>query len=342
MVDVFNDLTYAIKYEQLNLDLNNVYNTFAKTAISLAKIPDHSYGLDLCCGTGVSTYELLNNVPETRVVGIDRAENFLEMAKVKFGISNKTNLVFQMIKEKHPYPEVIKEKCHPKDLESHLREEIKSCEPFMESVSFYCRDASDMSNISRELFDYVLASQCIHWFRKKSDPEKPEIKPNLAYEKKVLEQVRNNLKTGGLFIFNTSGADYKFEDTRMNEIHFYKHPFYKTFLESLYAELDSKILSDEGYTFDHNEIERVMKENGFKIKDRLNIELPFEPNNLIESCLIAGQMSIFQEKNIDDISADERENILKRAIEQTIEKQGGSLTEIPVIETGVHYVTEKV
>lgn len=335
MSNVFEDPKFAVQYEQLNLDLNDPYGIFATTLIRLAAIPQGSKVLDLGSGTGIPTCRLIDIVEDIRVISVDKSKSNLEIALLKFGYI-EPDAVLERIRQEHPYPQILKALCDVKDLEAHLKEVITRYRKYKDKVSFYERDASQFSDISDKLFDYVLASQVIHWFRKKD--AKPN-EPNLDYERSVLQQVRGVLKEKGLFAFNTTGADYFFGDPNIDDIHMYKHPFYQHFMESVRPQLSIVSTSGKAYTFTSQEVERIMGENGFAIEKIERMELEYTPMNFKEICLISGQMQIFQKLGID-LPMEQREKILTEALQYAISKHPlGS--EMPIMETGVHYVVRK-
>jgi len=141
-----------------------------------------------------------------------------------------------------------------------------------------------------------------------------------------------------LLIFNTSGADYRFENDELNEKHLTNHPFYKAFSHSVNSQLG--ITEEEKqYTFDTSEIEKVMLENGFSIVARKDDVIYYEPKLLEEICLVGGHMGLFQARN-SDIPMKEQEKILQNALQYA--RKNASFYEYPqVIETAVHYVAQK-
>lgn len=337
MVNVFDTTRFAVQYEQINLDLGNIYDQFANTTLDLMSIVDGSRILDLGCGTGISTSKLFDTNKKISVVGVDQSEAFLEIAKLKFGLKDNFDFYARIIRDEHPYPHFIKDYCEIKDLEAHLREEIQGHQRFRGGVTFHQLDASQISDVVDTQFDYVLASQIIHWFRKKdTSPDQP----NLEYERAVLQQVRNSLKMNGLLGFNTSGSDFRFEGDTMNATHLLEHPFFRAFMESINSQLGQEQPKSREYTFDHKEIERIMSENGFKIEST-DQKLIWYDNPLViaEICFVGGQMQIFQNQGIES-PIEERERVLREAVNFALSKS--SPDERPVIETGIHYVVRKI
>jgi len=149
------------------------------------------------------------------------------------------------------------------------------------------------------------------------------------------------LKQGGLFVFNTQGADYDFGDEDINTLHIFHHPFYKAFHESIYKQLGHEVPKTNSVKAYHEErVRQVLSENGFKFLRLKNtiIERPY--NSLIETCLVCtGNMGIFQSEGIE-ISNEERAKIIERAVEENLEK--GLLESKPVAEVGVHFVAQKL
>ncbi len=334
MVNVFADFKYAIQYEQVNLDANESYRQHAKESINLAKPIYGKRILDLGCGTGISTCEIFDQLNEINVVGLDQSEAFIKMASFKFDKLGYLEDIIKIVKKDHPYPKILREKCDVKDLETHLIEVHNKYKKFKEKMNFYCKDASELLSVQEKPFDYILASQFIHWLRKKD--AKPG-QPNLDYERIVLQQVRDVLIFGGKFSFNASGADFKFNDSNMNEIHILNHPFYRSFTESLNSQLD--LIKKREYTFDNKEINRIMKENGFNIESYKEIIINRNSKTIIETCLVGGHMQMFQKSNIE-LPIEEREKILEEALNYAFKKSSPNVK--PVIETMIHYLVRKI
>lgn len=337
MVNIFDSFEYALQYEQLSLDTDQSYKRFAETSVSLVEATGVSKVLDLGCGTGISTCVLFDKFEDIKVVGLDRASLFLKMASYKFGKLEDTEEVFETIKKKDYYPGILRKEGDIKDLEEHLRVIFRDYKKFKDNVVFYCKDASELYSIDEGEFDYVLANQFIHWLRKEGI--KLGDRPNLDYERIVLQQVRNKLKLGGRFGFNTSGADFRFDDQNLNDIHVLEHPFYIAFNKSLHSQLDLDFISTRNYTFDHDEIARIMDENGFKILGNESVVINRNPKSLIEVCLIGGHMQIFQKANIS-LNIEERTKILKDALSYALRVSSPGIK--PYIETGAHYLVRKV
>jgi len=335
MVNVFDDFRYAMQYEQVNLDLDNTYNQSAKESIDLAKPIRPSLVLDLGCGTGVSTYELFNSFSGINVVGLDKSGPFIEMASFKFNKLGSLESLLQKIRDNNPYPKILRDNCDVLDLETHLKSVVDKSGKFRENVSFYVKDASEISSLQEKSFDYVLANQFIHWLRKK-DAKQDE--PNLDYEKNVLQQVRDKLKQEGKFSFNMSGADFEFDNPSINEMHLLNHPFYSEFTKALYSQLGLEQPAKRVYTFNHAEVERIMEENGFNIEKTKHKIINRTPKMLLEVCLIGGHMQAFQKMNIDS-TMQEREKVLEESLSYASKKS--SPNSKPVIETGIHYLVRK-
>ena len=70
---VFDSLSYAALYELDNLLFDNGYGKIARDSINLADIAKGSRGLDIGCGTGISTCKLVDMVPGIKVKGIEKS-----------------------------------------------------------------------------------------------------------------------------------------------------------------------------------------------------------------------------------------------------------------------------
>lgn len=337
MANVFKNLEYAVQYEQINLDLDDGYGRYSQELIELAQIPSGSNVLELGCGTGISTYRLITNVPKIKVLGVDQSEEFLRMAKLKFGIEDSSELR-EIIEKGNHYPSILKSYGVFLDLKKYLADVSSKYIEHRNQVEFQQADASELEIFAKkEEFDYVFANQMIHWLRKKD--VKPGEPLNYEYEKQVLTNVNNILKPRGYFAFNTSGDDFRFEDKSLNEEVYFNHPFYQAFQKELGNSLEIKNNYEKNYTFDDAEIRRIMKENNFVVNERKILNSSWKPSQLLEICIVGGKMKIFQEMGIN-IPYKESEQILERVLKQTLSKVDPS--QKPIIEHGIHYVAQKI
>ena len=104
---VFDSLSYAALYELDNLLFDNGYGKIARDSINLADIAKGSRGLDIGCGTGISTCKLVDMVPGIKVKGIEKSGAFLNLAKVKFGYGDLKRTLENIGEDRH-LPEILK------------------------------------------------------------------------------------------------------------------------------------------------------------------------------------------------------------------------------------------
>ena len=90
--------------------------------------------------------------------------------------------------------------------------------------------------------------------------------------------------------------------------------------------------------FNHDEIVRIMQENGFTIQKKEEQHIQYSPEALLEVCLIGGYMQIFQ-KAIIDLPDQEYNQLLSDAINHA--QAHARTNESPVIETIIYYTAKK-
>lgn len=335
MTDVFEGLEFNLKIKLLNYLLHS-YTAHASDSILTADIPKGSRVIDLGCGTGISTETLFDLVEDVSVVGIDRYESPLKIAKFMFGKSDDPETIRHALTQTRLLTEILEKYCGIPDLSPELLAAAERYRKYHARVDFFQRDGASISELGLAPADYVLASQFIHWPRKEKNNAGL---PNLEYEAKVLSEVRSALKPQGSFVFNTSGSDYRFDNDRINQMHLTRHPFYNAFMQRLNEALGKISHRQDEYTFDHQEIQRVMSQSGFRIdKIRQSIH-PMRPLELITVCLIGAHMQKFQKEGIE-MPFDERERAIAEAINYALKMY--PVISGPVAETSIHYVTRKV
>lgn len=337
MTDVFQNLKFALQYEQRNLNIGseNAYGRFASESIDLAEINSDSIVLDVGCGTGISTTTLVDKVKNVTITATDRSPQFQEIAKLKFGLSENVEKILSVADvQTTAYQDLLKEKWENKDLSEHLKSQIRKYSNFKDNLDFHILAHNELEKLNEEFYDVVLLSQGIHWFRNNDG------KIDLNYEKECLQGVERRLKKEGTFVFNTNGEFYDFEDKKLNEMHISFHPFYTSFYESVYSQLGLKVPKNKkNKAFNDSEIKKALKENGFNIIRKKNMLITRKKNSLIETCLVcSGNMSIFQSEGIN-LSYEDRFKVIKKAVDDSLKR--GLLETKPVAETGVHYVAKK-
>lgn len=216
MVSVFNEHT-TLRY----LQFEDIYRRGARFLASC--IPKTGLPLlDVCCGTGFSTRELV----ERRMVGIDHASPVdavdsspaqLAIARVFFGL------------------DVL-----PDNANQRIRDACREYSLF-DGVTFYEHDARDLSSLFCERrFVGAICNQGLHWVL--SDDEKKKrgiIEDNAAAFFSSLSDV---IRRDGIVALNSSGAQVRFENqtlpdgTRMRDAHILSHPLFCAYQDTL-AEL---------------------------------------------------------------------------------------------------------
>lgn len=194
---------------------------------------------------------------------------------------------------------------------AHLLLQAEKYSPLRNRVAFHHKEAGSLEEIADGTFDHAIASQVFHWFRKEKGEKSG---PNLEYERRAPSLINKALKTDGTFAFSTGGCDFRCEDLTINERHFMFHPFYVAFREALAAKLGIPYEKNHTYTFDYDEIRRLMDENGFEVIDRGMAFADFPPHGLIEICLVGTQMQVFQKQGLQ-MSMEDRERLLLESID---------------------------
>jgi len=342
MVNIFDDLESSLKYEQFEIDSGNIYQKFAKSLaeLSLPHISKMKRGLDLGCGTGISTSTLFDYLRNTVYIeGVDKSKPYLDIAILRFNLQEKRNFenIFNKIEKGEYYPSIIKERCNIQDLLSYIKQQQGIYKKFKDKVAFHCKDASDLEGI--ENVDFVFSNQFIHWPRKKDGGSIEN--PNLKYEQEVLQSVKNILNKRGFFSFNTSGWDFEFSNPNMNKMHRAKHPFYTSFRKRLSSILRLEYTVADKLTFNYNKIKGIMDENGFKIINYFENLYSMDNNALIESCLIGTIMEVFQKQDIN-ISLEDREKGIIDSLESVLKEYDDPSSLGKILETGAHFIVQKI
>ncbi|RJQ17648.1 class I SAM-dependent methyltransferase [Candidatus Woesearchaeota archaeon] len=335
MASVFNDYAFAVQYEQRHVNGGSLYHTFAKDSLQLLIPQTGLRVMDLGCGTGISTTTLFDVLNPSQVVGADKSQAFLDIARLKFGFEPVyADQVLDALVEFNPSDDFLKGKIAAGNLLTHLKKSRAVYSLVNDRVAFHVADASAVSAVSDALFDVVFANQVFHWFRRFN------VSPgdiNKEYEQAVLQAVRSSLHSQGTFVFNTTGADFTFADDQKNKMHMIHHPFYKVFMQQVYGALGTPV-PKQHQVLNHHEIMKVMDENGFCVKTVQEKVYRKSAESLLETCVIGAHMQIFQKSGID-VHIDDRKKMLSEAIRRAMDSD--TLNATPVFETGVHYIVEK-
>lgn len=343
--EIFKSLKYGLAYDQATLDLGLTYRAFQKELLQLGegRIPNNPRILDLCCGTGESTLELAL-IPGAKITGIDYSEEWLKLAEFKFGrgplTSKDQTTLAERIRVDHPYPAMIGERVDVWDLAQHLTSIQEAFKSLGARVRFVHRDASDIEGTG-EPYHLVNNNQGIHHFRKYM-PNDGTILPNLdyeAYEARVLQAVHGVLVPHGLFLFNTSGADYKFRNDGLNRSHILEHPFYKAFQKELMQLMNRETPEERHFSFSWHDIHRILENARFMELEHRTQAWEHAPERLVEICVVGGHMAIMQ--NMTALpSRHERQAMLEEAVTKAYEH--ARPTDKPVMEYVVHFAAQKV
>ena len=344
---VFDSLSYAALYELDNLLFDNGYGKIARDSINLADIAKGSRGLDIGCGT---TCKLVDMVPGIKVKGIEKSGAFLNLAKVKFGYGDLKRTLENIGEDRH-LPEILKK--HRRNLPGlayHLLVHERKYGPHSKDgvVELESGHAAEVAlKEGEEPFDFALLNQVIHWFI--NSPPEGESHPE--YQRKALTAINNTLRPGGKLIFNTSGADFRFHDERINRGHFMFHPYYQIFNQEVARRLGGEIVDaerfeDRTYTFDDSKIREMLDNTGFRVTGTAMIGKDYEDFSLMrELCIVGAHMTLFEtnwERSGTDkpmLSEEDRNLILEEALE--VAERESSVDAQPVREGIAHYVAIK-
>ena len=100
MIDISKTLTHEffdntaetydriVKYTTLGND------NFWKLQI-ISQIPTAPHILELACGTGILTHQIMQKFPDSKIVGVDITKSYLEIAKKKLGSNKNVSFVCQ-------------------------------------------------------------------------------------------------------------------------------------------------------------------------------------------------------------------------------------------------------
>ncbi|MVF23713.1 methyltransferase domain-containing protein [Methylocaldum sp. BRCS4] len=88
--------TYNAAADHFDHPANTFWDRFGRTTIEALDLQPGQTVLDVCCGTGASAIPAAHQVgPEGRVLGVDLAENLLQLATTKATRAGLTNIEFR-------------------------------------------------------------------------------------------------------------------------------------------------------------------------------------------------------------------------------------------------------
>ena len=337
----FGQLGFITRYNYFECGFGP-YRKFAKYLANLMDLRPGESVIDIGCGSGDSTRVIWEKQSKLKeVVGIDKSGMSIEVAKTKFGYPNK-ELLNSMLTEEL-YPPEISYRLKKRDFKRYFSDFIGSMYPYSEKTKFITTDISSMNekirkNLGWHQFKHGFGNQVLHWPRK----EPGGSIPNLEYEGRCFEEIAKSLESHGWLGFNTTGADFEFDESGWNDKHILEHPAYKTFYNQIGRKIGKPELGlKREYTFNKSDIERVLAENGFRLdkSDKMELKLPRE--QFIEICLMGAHMQIFEKEQLQ-IPFEKKQELILNALQYTLEKEKKEIEHRSIIETGAHFVAKKV
>lgn len=210
MVSVFNEHT-AIRY----LQFEDIYRRGAKRLASF--IPYTALPLlDLCCGTGFSTRELVERRMQRigPIDAVDSSSSQLAIARTLFGLDAIAH-----------------------DADDGLRDAHRDYSRFT-GVTFHEHDVRDLAALFGEkLFAGAICNQGLHWLLSDEGKERRGIVDDNAAA--FFSGLSDVIKKDGIVALNSSGAQVRFEDqtlaggTRMRDAHILSHPLFLAYQDIL-------------------------------------------------------------------------------------------------------------
>jgi ubiquinone/menaquinone biosynthesis C-methylase UbiE len=335
-LNVFDEFGYPLSYGQFSLDAGRYYEAFANHTLNLVAPKKGDVVLEVACGTGISTVELLKFQP-AKIYALDRAAQFLALAEHTVGktddvsFNNYFNASYQYPKSfASTYFEVA-------DLHQYLIEQRGKSRLQSDRVRFTNASAHEIRDLELSSIDFAFCSQAFHWFRLY---QTNSAAPNIAYEHDVLSQIRNALKPNGAFAFNTTAASFAFTDPTLNQKHFKNHPFHLAFIAAMEKELGLGPIAGDKPALDHQTVTHALIEAGFEVERAEILDLPLPPHAIFDICIVGGQMQFFQRRNLS-LRAGERKELIEVGLRKAFSEARSSIDSVPVTEYGMSYVARK-
>ncbi len=210
MASVFNEHT-ALRY----LQFEDIYRRGARELAGFVPRTDFPL-LDLCCGTGFSTRELVERRRQgtSPIDAVDSSPAQLAVARVLFGLDAPAH-----------------------DVDERLRDAHRDYSRFT-GVVFYEHDVRDLVALFGERrFAGAICNQGMHWVLSDERKERRGIVDDKAAA--FFSGLCDVIRKDGIVALNSSGAQVRFEDqtlsdgTRMRDAHVFSHPLFRAYQDIL-------------------------------------------------------------------------------------------------------------
>lgn len=324
---------FVTSYEAHSAASHRPYEVSAQHIVeSDANFEPGSVIVEVGCGTGNSTIVFGELRPTaSKIIAIDRSKDFLRWAGYKFA-RHKLDLEVSA-----GLPDIVT---------NYFQEMRGRASLVRPSVEFMEARAQQMTALPSGTADRVYASHSLHWFTFADDDE-----PGLDrdYLSEALNEISRILKSGGRFMFNSSGLQFDFgsvnyEGRPLNSYHVMNHPFHLAFASNLRQLLENAELLGESPRefekldkyhgiFDIEFLKNKLVQSGLEMED-LEVDAPFRlwlryksPDEIIDWIKNGGNMRYFNYPPLTQVDIPMRIELIDNALQLTLAQSPDLLLE---------------
>lgn len=342
-------LKYALeRYEPLSLT-TAIYRPSVRRQIELyGGIGRGDVILDLGCGTGNSTFEIAQSNPAFGEIHAIDPSPALEVARYKFGKTDPA--AWSAMVEGIEVPDFVQKR---------IEEQRALTAAYSERVSIHSGTVENLRLlIPGILADGAFAVQALHWMAYGTD----DVEGNdISYLKKSIQQIRQSLKDGGLFVFDESGfqfdhGDLEYEGKNLNSLHPINHPFHEAFITNLNLtftsagidmQVDPRRVDRYHRMFTFPLLSALLKDSGFRIIPTPEGN-PYEigiyskdADGIVSFIKNGGAMRYFAKPEVQELPDNLKSQLIDSALAATLTENGNLLSQ-PAAETLAFFKVQAV
>ena len=343
-------LKYALtQYEPLSIT-GRAYEQSIRRQIQLVGgIRDDDVVIDYAGGSGNSAFEIAMANRNFGVIHVVDPSGMIDLARRKFWkISDQA---WAVMTDNISIPDLTRDR---------IEEQRVATRDIMDKVHFHRVSTENAGFALGELLaDKAFIVQGFHWM---SFSPTDIDGNNVDYARSALGVIRSHLKKGGLFSFDESGLQFRYEDTeegrRLNGAHLTNHAFHRAFvseLNALLAELGLQGLNPEKLDryhnmFDIDTIKNLLEQSGFELvptpegKPYAVTEMPKSREQVTRFIRDGGPMRCFGRPELQALPNDVKLSLVDRALESALAIHGDLLDnpDYPIAETLAFFVAKAV
>lgn len=341
-------LDYAFKYDAISASGDAKYNQESLILAQLGGgIQNHDRLIEIGSGTGNSTIVFAESNPDFgQIDAIEPSAGFLTLARYKFG---QGELAIP--------PETIVDQ----NIINFIEAQKKRTLPYRQRVCFHHSPAQKMSEILQDKkgeIDGVYATQVFHWLTFADDDTQGS---NRDYLDVSIRNVSEMLKTGGRFVFDTSGHQMDFgkatlDGRPLKEYHPLLHPYHLAFIDKFNQvlrenEFDGIELNPNKLMRYHNslDLEFIQKHLALFGLETIPIEdkpykltmFPMDKDAVLIMIINGAQMRYFYSPQLETLSSEAKNKLVEEAQRRTM-MESADLLDLPSYEIVASFLAKKV